>query len=286
MVALFTRAWIEIVADEKESVKAGSRPLYEGVDWNIVYIITCLCENWSPSLRGRGLKSCAYCHLQFFPHRRPLYEGVDWNPHLTPCQCEQLVALFTRAWIEIKILSHEAFKTWSPSLRGRGLKSTSDTVPVWATASPSLRGRGLKYPLSCVHVWLCLVALFTRAWIEIDTPFFILLSMSSRPLYEGVDWNYFLLLSLFVSRRRPLYEGVDWNPMRKTSITTRRKSPSLRGRGLKWLQQLLWYTTIVSPSLRGRGLKFNLLKNLLDRVVSPSLRGRGLKYVTSKFIKH
>ncbi len=32
MVALFTRAWIEIVADEKESVKAGSRPLHEGVD--------------------------------------------------------------------------------------------------------------------------------------------------------------------------------------------------------------------------------------------------------------
>ena len=56
------------------------------------------------------------------------------------------VALFTRAWIEIKIYDYGDNGDGSPSSRGRGLKSRC--------SSP--RSRGSK------------VALFTRAWIEID----------------------------------------------------------------------------------------------------------------------
>ena len=75
--------------------------------------------------------------------------------------------------------------------------------------SPSSRGRGLKYPnvpqdLSEVHValftraWIEInqtisqigktkVALFTRAWIEIFLLNFMLSQDNCRPLHEGVD---------------------------------------------------------------------------------------------------
>ena len=53
--------------------------------------------------------------------------------------------------------------------------------------SPSSRGRGLKYLKNSTVVQYRIVALFTRAWIEImclgvkDT------EISGRPLHEGVD---------------------------------------------------------------------------------------------------
>ena len=79
-------------------------------------------------------------------------------------------------------------KALSPSLRGRGLKSEYElTQKMIEKKSPSLRGRGLKYPGDKVGGLNSLVALFTRAWIEIDgsTPFDYV--YTSRPLYEGVD---------------------------------------------------------------------------------------------------
>ena len=186
---------------------------------------------------------------------RPLYEGVDWNPHLTLCQYEQLVALFTRAWIEIFFLllsdqfQHVALFTrawieisfvklrrlvdfrrplyegvdWntffkifsqnkkSPSLRGRGLKWLHQRlVPPCIRSRPLYEGVDwnltLPSPLHRGHValftraWieierdrkilkLRLVALFTRAWIEINIGQRTAKRESSRPLYEGVDWN-------------------------------------------------------------------------------------------------
>ena len=75
--------------------------------------------------------------------------------------------------------------------------------------SPSLRGRGLKFKYVhrvCIvfvvalftRAWIEIkyfvlryipyqVALFTRAWIEIDKSLIIIISIFSRPLYEGVD---------------------------------------------------------------------------------------------------
>ena len=120
------------------------------------------------------------------------------------------VALFTRAWIEIAVASsvllrflrspslrgrglkylvnnHFLLKTRSPSLRGRGLKSKS--LPIFATenGSPSLRGRGLKYPTTPKKVTPKMVALFTRAWIEIQNYHIVFTKARCRPLYEGVD---------------------------------------------------------------------------------------------------
>ena len=57
------------------------RPLYEGVDWNLIFWNTCLI---------------VLC--------RPLYEGVDWNHSAGDGKRSATVALFTRAWIEIKSL--------------------------------------------------------------------------------------------------------------------------------------------------------------------------------------
>ena len=58
----------------------------------------------------------------------------------------------------------------SPSLRGRGLKCQYETsnAPTPA-ASPSLRGRGLKYVGAGAHRKVLPVALFARAWIEIQS---------------------------------------------------------------------------------------------------------------------
>ena len=74
------------------------------------------------------------------------------------------VALFTRAWIEIVIPHIVISAVWSPSLRGRGLKSMTEYEEEDIKLSPSLRGRGLKY--KAVNV---------------------LSSPLGRPLYEGVD---------------------------------------------------------------------------------------------------
>ena len=55
-VALFARAWIEIITPILLMLSLKCRPLCEGVDWNneIKNIAVSLLE--SPSLRGRGLK--------------------------------------------------------------------------------------------------------------------------------------------------------------------------------------------------------------------------------------
>ena len=56
-----------------------------------------------------------------------------------------LVALFTRAWIEIHIQFEICEDSLSPSLRGRGLKLSISGVSSFIEKSPSLRGRGLKF---------------------------------------------------------------------------------------------------------------------------------------------
>ena len=55
-----------------------------------------------------------------------------------------------------------------------------------------------------------------------------------RPLYEGVDWNFDVSFNASYVERRPLYEGVDWNTKAQYNKDNEKKSPSLRGRGLKY----------------------------------------------------
>mgnify|MGYP005938576993 CR=1 len=60
------------------------------------------------------------------------------------------VALFTRAWIEIALITMGALNMGSPSSRGRGLKYDEVVIDCRKDTSPSSRGRGLKY-LTCIY---------------------------------------------------------------------------------------------------------------------------------------
>ena len=82
-------------------------------------------------------------------------------------QSDKLVALFARAWIEIRECTRLLSVSYpSPSSRGRGLKYTGKDSGKIDLGSPSSRGRGLKY-LKSRRYKLQQVALFARAWIEI-----------------------------------------------------------------------------------------------------------------------
>ena len=123
-VALFTRAWIEIIV--------------------LLYVVVSVK---SPSSRGRGLKYITIIQLSHRYGSRPLHEGVDWNS--------------ARCYIFVVICK-------SPSSRGRGLKYNLGFEMSFLLPSPSSRGRGLKSSTADTTVPSAMVALFTRAWIEIS----------------------------------------------------------------------------------------------------------------------
>ena len=101
---------------------------------------------------------------------------------------EVKVALFTRAWIEIRKLFDNTFIIqWSPSLRGRGLKCVNmqgycnmDWVALFTRA-------WIEIVTMVSSPDPPMVALFTRAWIEISRTVSISKDKAGRPLYEGVD---------------------------------------------------------------------------------------------------
>ena len=107
--------------------------------------------------------------------------GLWILPHL------EQVALFTRAWIEITCLHTACPVTVSPSSRGRGLKFTLPKPYIYTLGSPSSRGRGLKCPIQLRHFQRRNVALFTRAWIEI---FSRLSALGSSPSSRGRGLKY------------------------------------------------------------------------------------------------
>ena len=76
-----------------------------------------------------------------------------------------LVALFTRAWIEIRL-----------NLEEITFKKVALFTRAWIEMQKQLRN-GAQFD----------VALFTRAWIEIAIVSVILTILTCRPLYEGVD---------------------------------------------------------------------------------------------------
>ena len=98
----------------------------------------------SPSLRGSGLKY-----------------AVDGGHFETIS-----VSLFTREWIEIKLIKACFLGT---------------------SMSPSLRGSGLKLLYHRIIFLSMEVSLFTREWIEIVVDGFMKFSDEGLPLYEGVD---------------------------------------------------------------------------------------------------
>ena len=119
----------------------------------------------------------------------------------------------------------------SPSSRGRGLKFLNSDVKHTFHRSPSSRGRGLKSLHILPSEIYIAVALFTRAWIEIDTreysPEELPVALFTRAWIEIVlpltcysSCNVALFTRAWIEigmyRRivlyllcRPLHEGVD-----------------------------------------------------------------------------
>ena len=142
----------------------------------------------------------------------------------------------------------------SPSSRGRGLKYLFSFYSLILCRSPSSRGRGLKSLQFLCQSPYRLVALFTRAWIEID---------SQRNIDRDRSVALFTRawIEMHISNDTPLADG----------------SPSSRGRGLKLLPLCRSGNPLKSPSSRGRGLKSPETELKKEDKVSPSSRGRGLK---------
>ena len=209
-VALFTRAWIEI----PKEIKAVRNKL-----------VALFTRAW--------IEISALSLFITYLSGRPLYEGVDWNYKQNREQTFAKVALFTRAWIEIIPLPRSISEKGSPSLRGRGLKYTPSAGADRQVQVALFTRAWIEIDLLFVDRFGNPVALFTRAWIEILRVILYLRYYFSRPLYEGVDWNFTFWnnestsdvalftrawieiklkqAQLLLKWSRPLYEGVDWN---------------------------------------------------------------------------
>ena len=118
------------------------------------------------------------------------------------------VAPCAGAWVEIFIKSAGAGAIRSPPVRGRGLKSLAQLVPVvghvapcagaWVEIvehfgrplcykwSPPVRGRGLKYKIINSHTAVRGVAPCAGAWVEMTSGTMTESSSRSRPLCGGV----------------------------------------------------------------------------------------------------
>ena len=200
---------------------------------------------------------------------RPLYEGVDWNKFsLNSLKTSPLVALFTRAWIEIAVSYSDYSSERSPSLRGRGLK----LFKTWETTiycDVALFTRAwIEIMLYNIKYLKYNVALFTRAWIEIRYMISSLKWELSSPSLRGRGLKYIFLMTLrqfflvalftrawieifnhflreFVFRSRPLYEGVDWNRLPVVLPCFGRTSRPLY-EGVDWNLQIIWQSAYPS----------------------------------------
>ncbi len=208
LVALFTRAWIEIA--HRSSPSRGTRVALFTRAWIEILPIPA-----RPAGHRVALFTRAWIEIKGLSRREDHY----------------LVALFTRAWIEISCVSgFRRFRFWSPSLRGRGLKYRPQRKMSRGMSSPSLRGRGLKLTFPASLLPRFRVALFTRAWIEITFSLeynFFRRSPSLRgrglkyyifrispiqfvsPSLRGRGLKYDKLQYNRIKQGRPLYEGVD-----------------------------------------------------------------------------
>ena len=143
------------------------------------------------------------------------------------------VALFTRAWIEIrwrnmkrKILNVALFTRAWIEIIGTALASASrESRPLYEGVDWNDLLDFLKLPNMCRPLYEGV------DWNDLLD--FLKLPNMCRPLYEGVDWNQWRNIKRKTLNCRPLYEGVDWNIRVWYNIDNETRSPSLRGRGLK-----------------------------------------------------
>ena len=110
---------------------------------------------------------------------------IKWN--IGVYNDKNSVALFTRAWIEIAPLTLVVIVFWSPSSRGRGLKYRNGLALVTRNLVALFTRAWIEIEQVIAPAMQAHVALFTRAWIEINACQTARFSVLRRPLHEGVD---------------------------------------------------------------------------------------------------
>ena len=100
-VALFRRAWIEILPHHLINRKPYCRSLQESVDWN--FLSLCQAVIMIVALFRRAWIEIFWRFFEWFiTSSRSLQESVDWNIYIKSFpKTGSHVALFRRAWIEI-----------------------------------------------------------------------------------------------------------------------------------------------------------------------------------------
>ena len=213
-----------------------SRTLHECVDWN-----------------ERAIQ------IHYTEESRTLHECVDWNKPTPAVRiCNQKVALYTSAWIEIINLNLIGGNKFVALYTSAWIEITR-LYPCLSCAgmSHSTRVRGLKFMMFPPYFRGGLVALYTSAWIEIVSFATVMPCNVSRTLHECVDWNalvYFCALPVS-------------------------QSHSTRVRGLKWVWHGNQSGGAVSHSTRVRGLKSQKIATVNNFKPSHSTRVRGLKFI-------
>ena len=117
---------------------SGLKSLHKRLKWDG------LCR--SPSLRGSGSKWEAEYNGNHFTESPSLRGSGLKSTYLAFGNQMARVSLFTREWIEIRVLVRINIPCdRSPSLRGSGLKLSANQHLSNQVLSPSLRGSGLKF---------------------------------------------------------------------------------------------------------------------------------------------
>ena len=236
LVALFTRAWIEIEMRYYILSEIGRSPFSRGRGLKWLFFSAAKIGATSPFSRGRGLKLHRTA-LTFPAFRRPFHEGVDWNIGSFGYIC--------------RLIQRRPFH------EGVDWNTVIHVTVIQRIRSPFSRGRGLKYHFTIIHILNLHVALFTRAWIEMFSRLISIRTNICRPFHEGVDWNIYAAACLLADASRPFHEGVDWNVAYAVIIRQLIWSPFSRGRGLKSTKRASRQILCRSPFSRGRGLKFS-----------------------------
>ena len=231
IVALFTRAWIEIeyflhlwcAFYTSPSLRGrGLKFLADCICNNVIlspslrgrglkFHVLCvaLCTLWSPSLRGRGLKyTCCKNNPSRMKSPSLRGRGLKCN-FLVRIPGDKDVALFTRAWSEIFYEIDSIILTVVALFTRAWIEMASQKPSLTDSRSPSSRGRGLKFDMIDFDWDLNWVALFTRAWIEIRSRIGEPYKKPWSPSSRGRGLKYRGHSKGYTRTCRPLHEGVD-----------------------------------------------------------------------------
>ena len=116
---------------------------------------------------------------------RPLREVVSWNMTIANADCDKIVDLFVRSWVEIRLLLPIPTLTMSTSSWGRELKYKLTELNNWIYERRPLR-EVVSWNANVVNPMIGVaVDLFVRSWVEIHQ----LLTIPTLPMMSTSSWG-------------------------------------------------------------------------------------------------